>query len=200
MCKLQEWSFSDLTAAQSDSNFLRSAERVRQLSAHGSHYQALRGMSVYFRTPSSEHEKNKKVWTQEIVLLDLPEALGVRDWSLKNKARYALHGDVLVRCDCPAFLYWGFAYQLLQLDAGAEGEYYGGWKVPGKEPTEPGEYPEDKNSKGTGKDGNPPYYIGKRRRNWMQINMLCKHLMFVGTVLKGHWNSVASDLKKQGYK
>lgn len=195
MCKaLKEWSTADLIAGQSDPNFLRSAERVRQLRKYGTEYAGLRGMSVYFRTKSSEFDENRTVWTQEIKLLDLPEALGIPNMTLKDKVEYARKGDVLVRCDCPAFLYWGFAYQLLQLDAAVPGQYYGGWSVPGKVPTKPGLYPDDV-------EGNPPYYIGKRRRNWMLINTLCKHLMFVlKEVFQAHWNSIMADLKKQGYE
>lgn len=200
MERLLDWSYADLVAGQSDPNFLRSAERVRQLKAHGTRYVGLRGMNVYFQTFSSEYAQNRKIWTQEIMLLDLPETIGMRDMLMKDRVRLAMRGDVLVRCNCPAFLYWGFAYILSQIDGAAQGQYYGGWKIPGRPPTEPGLYPEDRNPETGGKDGNPPYYIGRRRRNWMQLNTLCKHLMLVGQVFLGHWNSVVSDLKKQGYE
>lgn len=194
MCRsVKEWTYKELIAGQDDPNFLRSAERVRQLRDYGTEYSDLRGMSVFFRTYSSEYDENRTIWTQEIVLLDLPEALQMRDLMLLERVRLAMKGDVLVRCDCPAFLYWGFAYILSQLDGVSDGQYYGGWSIPGRPPTEPGKYPEDP-------PGKPPYHISTHRRNWKQLNVMCKHLMFVGQVFPFHANSVTADLTKQGYR
>lgn len=206
MCRaaVKEFTLQDLKIAQSDPKFLHSAERVAQLGAkgQGTEYAGLRGFSVWFRTKSSEYHEPRKpgynqVWTQQIVMLDLPDALKKRDIKILQRVREAMKGDVMVRCDCPAFLYWGFAYINLQLGSGAPGQYFWRdkhrWHEPNNPPIKPGTYPNDP-------PGNPPYHISRHRRNYKLRNQLCKHLMLIATVFPFHASSIASDLIRQGYE
>ena len=94
-----EFTYKDLKTAI-DPNFLRARDRIRQLRTRGTRYAGLRGMSLYFRTPSSEYDKNHIIWTQEIKLLDLPEALLMDDLTLREKVNLSMNGDVAVRCNC----------------------------------------------------------------------------------------------------
>lgn len=80
--------------------FLKARERIKQLRRRGTRYSGLRGMSVFFRTFSNEYDENGKIYTQEIKLLDLPEALGLENTTLKEKVLLAMKGDVAVRCTC----------------------------------------------------------------------------------------------------
>jgi hypothetical protein len=47
------------------------------------------------------------------------EAQEIRDWNqLKSAYPDVLDLDIKVSCDCPAFVYWGSAYIVDQLDSG----------------------------------------------------------------------------------
>ena len=171
-----EFTYKDLKTAI-DPNFLRARDRIRQLRTRGTRYAGLRGMSLYFRTPSSEYDKNHIIWTQEIKLLDLPEALLMDDLTLREKVNLSMNGDVAVRCNCPAMLYWGYAYLVSQLDAGAPGKLY-------SVPPDDVEMPENR-------------FPGIR--NPSLRGSVCKHLGLVFEVFGAHWNSLERDLKSQGY-
>ncbi len=87
-----------------DWQFLDRRTRVRQLRRRGTRYAGIRGSSIFFRTFSSEYEKNGLVYTEEIKLLDLKNALKMADLKMSERVRLAMGGDVAIRCSCPAFL------------------------------------------------------------------------------------------------
>jgi hypothetical protein len=176
---IKEFTYKDLHNV--DPGFLDRTRRVRQLRGRGTRYAGLRGSSIFFRTFSSEYPKNGIIYQQEIKLLDLPESLQLEGTSLRDKVRLAMNGDVAVRCTCPAFSFWGPAYILTQLDAGAPGKI----------------------KYAVGKDGRTnevpePRFPGVR--NPALRGTVCKHLDLVFEVVGAHWNSVERDLRNQGYE
>ncbi len=115
---LMELTYRDLRAnARSDGGFLHQDDRVRELRARGTRFAGMRGYSVFFRTFSSEYDTNSTLYTQEIRLIDLPAILRDKTQKLSARVKKAMAGDVAIRCTCPAFRYWGFAYILTQLGA-----------------------------------------------------------------------------------
>lgn len=180
-----EFTYKDLKSAwNSESDYLKQRERVRELRRRGTRYAGLVGNSMIFRTFSSQYATNGRIWKQQIKLLDLAEKLKIPDTPLRDRARSALtEGDVALRCDCPAFVYWGWGYILSQLGAGAEGPTYDK-NYPMLIGTAPGRYP------------NEP----RKRRNVNQRGIMCKHLGLIMEVLGAHWTSLVRDLKKQGHE
>ena len=167
-----------------DYNYLKARQRIRQLRRQGgTRFKKLQGSSMIFRTPSAEYTTNGKVYEQEVKLLDLPDLLKEPDTPLRDRAYRALHGNVALRCTCPAFLYWGFAYITFFYRSGAPGRTASRqWPAPVKK--RPSAYPTQ------------PW----RRRNHMLRSVMCKHLALVMEVVGAHWNSLVRELKKQGYE
>jgi len=92
--------------------------------AGGSHYQEIHKVQVannkhyevVFRTDSRTFPGDD--YLQKIILMDLNAMLRDKksDLTFKDKVMYAINsGDLLVGCQCPAFLYWGYAYITTQL-------------------------------------------------------------------------------------
>jgi len=183
---LNELGYKDLKQGV-DPNYLKARERKNELRRLGTSFDGLKGSTLVFRTYSSkfglppEDGGNAKIWVQEIQLLDLAESLQMRDMKMRDRVRLAFDGDVAVKCDCPAFVYWGFGYIVTQLGAGKDGETNDPqWpmpinQAPGKYPTEP-----------------------RKRRNVRQRGTVCKHLYLVFEHVGWMQQDVVSALQKQG--
>lgn len=183
---LLELGYKDLKTGI-DRQYLDAERRKNELRRLGTSFDGLKGSTLVFRTYSSkyglpkEDGGNSKIWTQEVQLLDLAEALRMRDMRLRDRVRLAFDGDVAVKCDCPAFVYWGFGYIVSQLGAGKPGETYDPeWpmlinQAPGTYPTQP-----------------------RRRRNVHQRGTVCKHLYLVFEHVGFFQMDVVSELKRQG--
>lgn len=166
-----------------DYDYLKARERIRQLRKRGTRFARLQGSSMIFRTMSSNYGENGVIYEQEVKLLDLADALKKPDVPLRDRVLEAMHGDVALRCSCPAFLYWGFAYITFFFRSAAPGRTASrDWPAPVKK--RPGAYPTQ------------PW----RRRNWELRSVMCKHLALVMEVVGAHWNTVVSELKRQGYE
>lgn len=73
---------------------------------------------IVFNTKSSDFEKNRTTYTQKIRLMDFDDIIDQTDIPLSRRVNLLVtSGDVAVKCDCPSFLYFGYAYILTQLDA-----------------------------------------------------------------------------------
>lgn len=96
--------------------------------------------AVYFATQCA---LSRNAWQQEIQIMDynyiVPEEERDQITSfdqLKQEYPEILDGDIKVFCDCPSFIYGGFAYINTQLDTSLESEdRYPGIKNPGLEGT-----------------------------------------------------------------
>ena len=173
-----------------DPSFLKASERIRELRKRGTRYAGLRGSSMIFRTFSSKYGENGVIYEQEVKLFDLAEKLKTADQPLRVRARDALmNGDVGLRCTCPAFVYWGFAYILYHRRAAAPGRTLwptrtGRRRWPAPVKTRPKHYG----------------YRNRKNRNWLLRGIMCKHLGLIMEVVGAHWNSLVRDLKNQGYE
>jgi hypothetical protein len=112
---LREFTYRELRAGI-DGDFIHADQHMRELK-RGTRYKGTKGTTVTFETFSSEFDKNNVIWTQSIKLMDLKDALKMTDLKLSDRVKLAMAGDIGVRCDCPAFQYWGYAWILTQLDA-----------------------------------------------------------------------------------
>lgn len=184
---ITEFTVNDLKQGV-DKNYLKAEQRKNELRRLGTSYEGLVGSTMVFRTFSSKYGRDDvpdkdagRIWTQEVELLDLPEALRMKDLRLSERVRLAISGDVAVKCNCPAFVYWGFGYIVTQLSAGKDGETYDPqWEMPINQA--PGLYP--------GQEW--------RRRNWQQKGTVCKHLYLVLEHVGPMYNTVAKELRLQG--
>jgi hypothetical protein len=59
----------------------------------------------------------REAYENYVQLMDWQEALDVEGLNFSERANLAVFGDVKVSCTCGAFLYFGYAYILTQLDA-----------------------------------------------------------------------------------
>lgn len=75
---------------------------------------------IYFKSTAAT-TPGRDFWNQKIRLVDWDVVLGLPDKSLssRDRAHMAIFGDLAVHCDCPAFLYWGYAFITTQLDMNA---------------------------------------------------------------------------------
>jgi hypothetical protein len=108
-----------------DPTFIHHKQYTKELpSAGGSHYQSIHKVQVgnskhyevIFKTDS--HTFPGEDYLQKIILLDLNALVRDKksDLTFKDKVMYAINsGDLLVGCQCPAFLWWGYAYITTQL-------------------------------------------------------------------------------------
>ena len=67
-------------------------------------------------TTNAVTTKDVSYWQQTICMLDWFDAIAMTDLSYTERANLAVFGDLLVRCDCPSFLFHGFSYALSHLD------------------------------------------------------------------------------------
>jgi hypothetical protein len=75
------------------------------------------GGLLVFQTTSGTRNDNDMWYTQYIRLVAFDEVMdGNEDASLQDKVRLLLQEPIEVYCDCPAFLYYGFAYMGSILD------------------------------------------------------------------------------------
>lgn len=151
------------------------------------HYEAIRKLGVSyegaefdllkFSTPSeSRPGLRHKQWVQ---LTKLKQVLGDPNYSIGDKVKIAMQGDLKVHCDCEAFLMWG--YQFILLTSGAALLSYA--------KTNP-----ETEYNGQDITAHPPDIRNPRRRG-----MVCKHLGNVIKVLPFWWNTIAGELQKAGY-
>ena len=72
--------------------------------------------TIVLETKSSHYSENGKTYRQFILLEDFYSIAKDKDIDFKDAVEYSiLYGDVHIRCDCPAWLYWSYAYQGTQL-------------------------------------------------------------------------------------
>jgi len=109
-----------------------------------------------------------KVYTQKIILKDLD----FEEMSPKS-VRDALQGTIKVQCECPAFLYWGWAY-IMSKEDGLDSENY---------------------KLGAGQD----YNIAPSKNNPDQKGTICKHLDNCLRVLPFWSGDIYRDLYKERF-
>ena len=195
-----------------DPDYLKAAERTKVLRGK-TRLKKIKGNSLLFSTTSSNYAKNGCVYEQEVKLFDLADALKTPNKSLKDRALMAIHGNVGLRCTCPAFVYWGFGYILFYNDAAAPGKTLDpnprdcGCKGP-LPPRKGRKKRRYKCSKSRRRkfpapvDVRPKYY-GKNspcNRNYKMKGIMCKHLGHVMEVVGAYWNTLRDELKKQGHE
>jgi hypothetical protein len=114
--KLYEFTYKDIRSSVDS----KSRARSKILPSGTTFYKFIEKDSTYiFRTESQTFPGTGLYWYQSIKLVDLPLVLSLDDEDLTNmdRVRLAIAGDLLVNCDCPAFLYWGYSYIMTQLGA-----------------------------------------------------------------------------------
>ena len=116
-------------------------------------------------------------WVQKVVLVDFFECIGLTDLNYSERANLAVFGDLMVRCNDPSFLFFGYSYILAQLDSNAYSNPSGTEKYP--------DY--DGN---TGVEDRYPII-----RNPDLEGIVCKHLIRVLTQLPYMISSVAKAMK-----
>lgn len=79
------------------------------------------GKTARFKT-KAQTTPNKNYWTQWVRMEDFDEVKGMDDLTVFEKVTLLISGDLSLKCNCPAFTYWGFEYILTQLDAVFGGE------------------------------------------------------------------------------
>ncbi len=104
--RLVEETYKDLRKAAPE--FLDT--RIKSDKTPGSIYQGISGNKITCKTQSYTGVGS---YIQTIILKDLPALIE----KYKGKAkpleivRKALQGDILIHCECPAWLYWGYQYK-----------------------------------------------------------------------------------------
>lgn len=72
--------------------------------------------TIVLDTKSAEYNTNGITYRQFILLQDFYTIAKDRDIEFRDAVEYSLlYGDVHIRCTCPAWLYWSYAYQGTQL-------------------------------------------------------------------------------------
>lgn len=124
LAALVEYTRKEIVGA-TDPAFIHHKVHTKELpSAGGAHYEKIHKVQVgnakhyevVFRTNSYTFPGED--YQQKIILLDLNALIRDKksDLTFKTKVDYAINaGDLLVGCQCPAFLWWGYAYIATQL-------------------------------------------------------------------------------------
>lgn len=74
------------------------------------------GSSLLLGTNSSHYAKNHKVWMQKVIFKDFIVIARDKQISIGDAVHYAIEDlDIHVKCDCPAFLYYGYKYMATKL-------------------------------------------------------------------------------------
>jgi hypothetical protein len=98
-----------------DDNFIHHREYTNELGKAS--LSRVYGSTAEFKTRSSEYAKNSTRWVQRVQFEDFTELAKDKDISIDEAVDLVIdEGDVRVSCNCPAFLYWGYAYIDWQLD------------------------------------------------------------------------------------
>lgn len=165
---VNEVTYKDL-ASGIDNNFLRQGERSKALQPP--QYVGFEHNLMNWRVPSSEFTKNNIVYLDQVKFDDWDEVGQDTSLNWRERALFLLWAsNVRLHCTCPSFLYWGYQYILTVFDAAIY-----------PETTRPGKYPEDP----------------RRRRNWQERGIVCKHLNRVLQVLPFHGGEIATELRNQ---
>lgn len=91
----------------------------------GTHYQEVTEEGEIIYKTTSATTPGVDYWEQKIKLLDFDDAIEIsQDMDIDDKdvVNLMVFGDLEVKCDCPAFLYWGYKYIAWELDYGIEQE------------------------------------------------------------------------------
>ena len=198
--KLLEYGYQDIFGGI-DWSFINMKQHYDTIRDMGLEYKGLPYDDIVeFSADSEEHPSQDKQDDENrhavyIQMMDLEKELqNPAHNSVMDAVAAAVAGDLLVHCDCKAYLYWGYQYIADQLgfamyDFGhGEGENWNGKKV-----TEPKIY--YKTDPQTGKQ-----VLDKRRtRNYQQKGTVCKHIANALKVFPFWTTTIASELMKRGY-
>jgi hypothetical protein len=178
-CQLLEWGYRDLWG-EIDWDFIHMRDHYKAIQDMGVHYLGLvDGMPdmLHFKAPSeSRPGLQHDVYVQ---LVDLEKELqNPENNNIGDAVRQAMSGDVLVHCDCEAFLYY---YQWLLLSMGAA-------IMPTAQGNPPTKY-----------DGGDVRAHPPNKKNPKRKGTVCKHLGNVLKVLPFWWTDIAGELQQAGY-
>jgi len=74
------------------------------------------GLSYWTAKALTTEERDR--WDQQVQLINWPAVIKREgEMPLQKLVQEALKGDIKVKCDCPAFLYWGYKFILSQSDS-----------------------------------------------------------------------------------
>ena len=165
---VNEVTYKDI-ASGIDNSFLRQGERSKALSAP-----QLAGFEhnlMNWRVPSADFSTNRIVYLDQVQFDDWDEVGQDQSLNWRERAMFLLWAsNIRLHCTCPSFLYWGYQYILTVFDAAIH-----------PETTRPGKYPDDP----------------RRRRNYQEKGIVCKHLNRVLQVLPFHNMAIAQELRSQ---
>lgn len=112
---IESLTIPELRAAE-DPAFLKKGVRRAELTAPM--LKRVYASTVEYQTKSSKYIKNKTIYTQKVLFRDFYYIAKDKQIPLRDAIRYALEsGDVHFRCQCPSFLYHGWAYIGTELGA-----------------------------------------------------------------------------------
>jgi len=177
MKTLLEWGYSDLWD-EIDWNFIHMQQHYKAIQDMGVSYEGMPQSDVVeFSTPSESRPGLRHHVL--IQLADLEEQLqNPENNNIGDAVRQAMSGDLLVHCDCEAFLYY---YQWMLLSMGAA-----------LMPVAQGN-PQTKFDGGDVR-AHPPNVKNPKRQG-----AVCKHLGNVLKVFPFWWNTIAGELQQAGY-
>lgn len=159
-------SINDLRKA-TDPIFLRNKERSKEVHLR---IVEITPSGTIITMSNSVTLQQEDHWTQTVKLLDWDEALAADGLDFPQRANLAVFGRLQVKCNCPAYLYWGYEYIETQL---------GSDNI---------EVPDYEGKKG-GEDRFP------KVRNPKLRGVICKHLTAVLLTLQRSLPEVASAMK-----
>lgn len=159
-------SINDLRRA-TDPIFLRNKERSKEVHLR---IVEITPSGTIITMSNSVTLQQEDHWTQTVKLLDWDEALAAEGLDFPQRANLAVFGRLQVKCNCPAYLYWGYEYIETQL---------GSDNI---------EVPDYEGKKG-GEDRFP------KVRNPKLRGVICKHLTAVLLTLQRSLPEVASAMK-----
>lgn len=75
------------------------------------------GSSILFGTYSSKYDRNHTIWKQKVIFKDFVVIARDKEIPIGDAVRYAIENlDFHIRCQCPSWVFFGYAYQATQLD------------------------------------------------------------------------------------
>lgn len=174
---LLEWGYRDLFD-QIDWDFIHMRQHYDAIQQLGVTYEGMPATDVVeFSTPSESRPGLRHHVL--IQLADLEEQLqNPENTNIGDAVRQAMSGDLLVHCDCEAFLYyyqWGLLSQGAALMPTAQGN------------------PKTKYDGGDVR-AHPPNKTNPKRQG-----SVCKHVANVLKVFPFWWNTIAGELQRAGY-
>ncbi|RMH21731.1 MAG: hypothetical protein D6698_02250 [Gammaproteobacteria bacterium] len=100
-----------------DGNFL--SQRIRAKMLKRSKLEEIKDDgTMVFKVPSSEYHHNHKIYDNIVKFDQWDAVVNDMDFNANEAARILLWaGDIRLHCDCPSFLYHGYAYLITVMDA-----------------------------------------------------------------------------------